>query len=52
MKRSLGFAALAMLVALALVTQAVTPLVTRVAAQQEPAPPGRGQTLADTLEAS
>jgi len=51
MKRSLGFAALAMLVALALVTQVVTPLVTRVAAQQEPAAPGRGQTLADTLEA-
>src|SRR5258708_20268302 len=52
MKRSLGFAALAMLVALALVTQVVTPLVTRVAAHPEPAAPGRGQTLGDTLEAS
>ena len=51
MKRSLRFAALAMLVALLLVTQVVTPLATPVAAQQEPAAPGRGQTLADTLEA-
>src|SRR6202790_835667 len=52
MKRSLRFAALAMLVALPLIMQAVTPLVKRVAAQQqEPAAPGRGQTLADTLEA-
>src|ERR1700676_489982 len=47
MKRSLRFAALAMLVALLLVTQALTP----IAAQQEPAAPGRGQTLADTVEA-
>ena len=51
MKRSLRFAALAMLVALLLVTQVVTPLATPVAAQQEPAAPGRGQTLADTVEA-
>src|SRR3984893_11689672 len=51
MKRSLRFAALAMLVALLLVTQVLTPLATPIAAQQEPAAPGRGQTLADTLEA-
>src|ERR1700686_3389570 len=51
-KRSLRFAELAMLVALLLITQVVTPFVTPVAAQQqEPAAPGRGQTLADTLEA-
>src|ERR1700704_1833417 len=51
MKRSLRFAALATLVALLLVTQVLTPLATPVAAQQEPAAPGRGQTLPDTVEA-
>src|SRR6202163_2665930 len=51
MKRSLRFAALAMLVALLLVTQVLTPLATPTPRQQRPAAPGRGQTLADTLEA-
>src|SRR5260370_20178691 len=51
MKRPFRLAVLAMLAALPVVTQLGTPLVTRVAAQLEPASPGRGQTLADTLAA-
>src|ERR1039457_4037800 len=43
MKRWLRLAVLAMLVAL--------PAFTQVVAQQEPAAPGRGQSVADTLEA-
>src|SRR3981081_3181673 len=51
MKRPVGIVAFATIVALLLAAHAVTPLVRRVAAQQEPAAPGRGQSVADTLEA-
>ena len=43
MKRLLGFVLLALLVAL--------PVLAPIMAQQEPAAPGRGQSVADTLEA-